>query len=113
VLGLDLVVGPPPPATVLEGGGPSLVPNGTIPSWLGQAVPLGSVVTGTIFICLLDTLCGFVHASGVGGAGSGGRTHSTTNWNGLGRWWRSTLVPNGTIPHGWSISFSTWVWSHW
>jgi hypothetical protein len=42
------------------------------------------------------------------GAGSGGRTHSTT-WNGLGRWWRSFSCTKWNYS-SWLVNLFTWVW---
>jgi hypothetical protein len=43
-------------------------------------------------------LCGFLWSVVFGALVVG----PTPPWNGLGRWWGRSLVPNGTIPHGWS-----------
>jgi hypothetical protein len=48
--------------------------------------------------CLLGTLCVFCGVVNLAALVVG----PTPPWNGLGRWWGRSLVPNGTIPHGWS-----------
>jgi hypothetical protein len=95
---------PPPPGTV----GVYLYQM-ELSSWLVHLFHLGLESLEPCW-CLLDHLCGFC-AVVLFGAGSGGRTHSTT-WNlvleGVGG---PSLVPNGTS--SWLVNHFTWVWSPW
>jgi hypothetical protein len=97
-LGLDLAVGPtPPPGTCLEGGGgPSCKWNYS--GW--STFSLGSGVTGTILWCLLEHFVWFsVQWCSLGLDLVVGPLHH------LERSWKVVeviLLPNGTIPHGWS-----------
>jgi hypothetical protein len=97
-LELDLVVGPTPPPGSWEGGGGPPVYQMEL-FMVDQPLPLGSGVTVEPFGACWSTLCGFVQWVFFG-AGSGGRTPppGTVLEGGGGR----SLVPNGTIPHGWS-----------